>query len=181
VALRRQSTATVWTPWRERRFKVLVDSWRDAAMRLPPVRGAGLSTGAARAATRSATRKWRRLSMKRTLSDIQRFFEPMNFSVQPIAFASQLIALPTKDVDLPFQIGALPIRFGPLATQPIDFGFLSLQLSDQIITRHGAPTRLHALVYATIQSEVQESAAALASLRGTFAGYDPLNRYKDVW
>jgi hypothetical protein len=82
--------------------------------------------------------------MKRAPSGIQRLSEPMNFSVQP--FALQLVALPTEHLNLPFQIRALPIGFGPLATQPINFGLLSLNLGDQIITRDRAPARLHALV-----------------------------------
>jgi hypothetical protein len=146
VASRPHSTATVGTPGRERRCMALVDLRRNGPMRLSTMGGTRLSTGAARAATWGAARKWGRLSMQRASSDIQRLFEPMNLTVQPIAFASQLIALSTENLDFPFQIRTLPIGFGPLATQSIDLSLLPFAFGDQIVTRDRAPARGHALV-----------------------------------
>src|SRR5260370_1259881 len=101
----------------------------------------------------------------------------MNFSVQPFAFALQLIALPTEHLNLPFQIRALPIGFGPLATQPINFGLLSLNLGDQIITRDRAPARLHALVMPRFSWKYKRRDCDDRVLRWRLVGYDPLNRY----
>jgi hypothetical protein len=104
----------------------------NCAMGFAAVRAAGAATRASRCSHGSATRKRGGLSIHLAAGVVELVFEAVDLLPQRVAL-------------LPVAI-AVPIRPFVLAPPALDFALLPFELGDQLVTRRGAPARLHASV-----------------------------------
>jgi hypothetical protein len=120
-----QPAAAVGARGGQRRVISLVDVSRDAAMRLAAIGATGLAARPTRRAARVTARERRGLPKRRAPRQIEVIFEPLDLLAQRIAFLT--IPIP------------ILIRAFVLASEPLDFALLSLQLLDQLVARRRAP------------------------------------------
>ena len=107
-----------------------VDVSGNRAMRFAAVGAARPPARSLWGARRSTARERSRLSVHLAAGVVELVFEAVDLLAQRVALLP--VAIP------------VPIRPLVLAPQPLDFALLPLELGDQLLTRRGAPSRLHA-------------------------------------
>jgi hypothetical protein len=114
------------------RSMALVDVRGDCAMGFPAVgatRSSAWSTGGAH---RCPSRERRGLPVHLPTGVVELVFELVDLLAEGI---------PLLPIPVPIAVGAFV-----LTPQPLDLALFSLELGDQVVTRRGAPSRIHAPV-----------------------------------
>jgi hypothetical protein len=159
-----QAPETVRARVRQRCAMAFGDLTRNRAVGFASICPTGATTGPARRARRRPARERSGLSVHLPPRVVELVLE----SVDLLAEGVPLLAVP-----IPIAIRALV-----LAPQPLDLALFSLELRDQLVTRRGAPSRIHGACYATIVDEVQEGMREHSAPPTAVTVGDPLNEYE---
>lgn len=129
----------------------LVDTGRDHAMGFAAIGAARPPARASRGTRRGPTRERRGLPIHLAPGVVELVFE----SIDLLAEGIPLLPVP------------VPIAIGPLvlAPQPLDLALFSLELRQQLVTRRGAPARIHAPVMPRLSTKYKKECVNTARRR----------------
>lgn len=137
-----QAARTMRTRRGQRRVMAFVDLGGNRAMGFAPIRAARPSAGASRSPRRGAARERRRLAIHLAARVVELIFEVLDLFAERVAFVAVAIAV--------------SIRPLMLASQPLDFALLPLELGNQLLTRRRVPLRLHASVMPCLSTKYKQ-------------------------